>query len=509
MKTIMFLFAFLFIVCLKNNYAQNTWTRKADVRGPERWAAVGFSIGSKGYIGTGHNGNLTLVFRDFWEYDPSTNAWTQKADFGGKARAYATGFSIGSKGYIGTGGVSNRPNGIFNDFWEYDPATNAWTRKADFGGTARETAVGFSIDGKGYIGTGDSGNGFPFSDFWEYDPSKDAWTRKADFGGGARHGAVGFSIGTKGYVGLGGYHEDFWEYDPGMDTWTQKADFGGGVKYDVTGFSIGSKGYIGTGAYDPGIPSYDFWEYDPAADTWTRKADFGGKAREDAVGFSIGNKGYIGTGGSYPYASKDFWEYTPENTCLSPSGLMATRVEDTAAVVKWHLSGANISNVWLRFRTTNDTVWKIRKRDAATVNLRIHGLTPNTTYQWQVRCLCTEDTSGYIKGPDFTTTASFAVSSTTSAITSSKLPGDIHLQIMPNPNKGNFTIQLQLPAKTAITTLALYNNMGERVWQQDAGRIGGAVYKNVSLRDQLPAGVYMMVIQQNDVSLMQKIVINK
>ena len=24
-----------------------------------------------------------------------------------------------------------------NDFWEYDPATNAWTQKADFGGTAR------------------------------------------------------------------------------------------------------------------------------------------------------------------------------------------------------------------------------------------------------------------------------------------------------------------------------------------------------------------------------------
>ena len=26
---------------------------------------------------------------------------------------------------------------IKNDFWEYDPATNAWTQKADFGGTAR------------------------------------------------------------------------------------------------------------------------------------------------------------------------------------------------------------------------------------------------------------------------------------------------------------------------------------------------------------------------------------
>ena len=41
--------------------------------------------------------------KDFWEYDPIANTWTQKADFGGTARAVAVGFSIGSKGYIGTG----------------------------------------------------------------------------------------------------------------------------------------------------------------------------------------------------------------------------------------------------------------------------------------------------------------------------------------------------------------------------------------------------------------------
>ena len=64
--------------------------------------AVGFSIGSKGYIGTGLL-IVTFHFKDFWEYDPATNTWTQKADFGGTARTNAVGFSIGSKGYIGTG----------------------------------------------------------------------------------------------------------------------------------------------------------------------------------------------------------------------------------------------------------------------------------------------------------------------------------------------------------------------------------------------------------------------
>jgi N-acetylneuraminic acid mutarotase len=95
---------------------------------------------------------LGSIRKDFWEYDPATNAWTQKADFRGGARYGATGFSIGSKGYLGTGRDENLFP--FKDLWEYDPATNAWTQKADLGVEGRKWAVGFSIGSKGYIGTG-------------------------------------------------------------------------------------------------------------------------------------------------------------------------------------------------------------------------------------------------------------------------------------------------------------------------------------------------------------------
>ena len=40
------------------------------------------------------------------------------------------------------------------------------------------------------------------------------WVQKADFGGVARFTAVGFSIGSKGYVGTGSLQKDFWEYTP-------------------------------------------------------------------------------------------------------------------------------------------------------------------------------------------------------------------------------------------------------------------------------------------------------
>src|SRR5262245_32709354 len=94
-KTITLLFAILFVIGLATSHAQNAWTQKADFGGTPRLNAVGFSIGSKGYLGTGYD-NWGDYKKDFWEYDPVADAWTQRADFGGTARDGAVGFSIGS-----------------------------------------------------------------------------------------------------------------------------------------------------------------------------------------------------------------------------------------------------------------------------------------------------------------------------------------------------------------------------------------------------------------------------
>jgi N-acetylneuraminic acid mutarotase len=318
-KIYVFLAIVIFISQLTiNSSAQgpNTWTQKANFGGIPRLQAVGFSIGTKAYIGTGGIGGFV---NDFWEYDPSSNTWTQKASFPGTPRYGAVGFSIGTKGYIGTG--YDNTIGSRRDFWEYDPSSNTWTQKASFGGTARDEAVGFSIGTKGYIGTGEDTSGNFVNDFWEYDPSSNTWTQKANFGGTPREYAVGFSIGAYGYIGTGydntiGYQRDFWEYDPSVNIWTQKANFGGLPRVMAVGFSIGSQGYIGTGDGGFGVFLNDFWEYNPTSDMWTRKANFGGTARKEAVGFSIGSQGYIGTG--YDGSDRnDFWQYNP--SCNFPS----------------------------------------------------------------------------------------------------------------------------------------------------------------------------------------------
>lgn len=200
----------------------DVWTQKASL--PDsvgRSDAVGFSIGTKGYIGLGRKSlsEGSDYYKDFWEWDQATNEWTQKADFGGPARAYAVGFSIGNKGYAGTG--QNYEDSIrpyYKDFWEWDQATNSWTQKADLEGSERHRAAGFSIGNKGYIGIGFLGNIIYLDDFWEWNQQTNTWTQKANYRGNGFMGNVGLSIGDKGYIGFGyvhsGYKADFWEYAP-------------------------------------------------------------------------------------------------------------------------------------------------------------------------------------------------------------------------------------------------------------------------------------------------------
>lgn len=300
---------------------QGKGVQKSDFPGGKRSGATSFSIGTKLYLGLGSgNDFLNISPRDFWEWDKETNIWTRKADFPGNSSSGAVSFSIGNKGYIGTG-YNIKTEGFTNELWEYDPATNTWTEKASLPvSAARSGATGFSIGTKGYIGTGGDGTSY-FRDFWEWDQETNIWTKKADFGGTGRLGAVGFSIGNKGYIGTGfftdgvalfGYYQkDFWEWNQETNTWTKKADFGGIGRSGAVGFSIGNKGYIGTGANEPYYK--DFWAWDQETDIWTKKADLKGYSRVAAVGVSIGDKGYIGTGyGGNDISLQDFWEYEPE-----------------------------------------------------------------------------------------------------------------------------------------------------------------------------------------------------
>lgn len=263
--------------------------------------------------------------------------WTRLPDFQYGVRGGAVSVSIGEKAYMGLGVGAI----WYNDFWEFDPETNAWTQLARFPGQARQAAVAFALNGKIYAGTGVY-NRTAYKDFYEYNPASNTWTQKADYGGGYRYTAMSFTIGDKGYVGAGkdqGLYWgtfDFWEYNPTTDTWTQRADIGntenGYVRRSTgVGFSVAGQGYIGMGMQDYDTRRRDLLEYNPETNKWTRKADFpdfgiNGYGRWCPVSFTIGNKAFVGTGyfaNPYP-AYNDIWEYNPKTDTWTQRANVAT-----------------------------------------------------------------------------------------------------------------------------------------------------------------------------------------
>lgn len=485
MKKLLFSFTCLLTIqCI----AQNMWTQKADFGGRARAGAVSFSIGSKGFVGTGANGYDRR--QDFWEYDPSTDTWTQKADFGGPGTYSTVGFSIGTKGYIGTDG---------NEFWEYDPAANIWTRKADFPGEPRVHPTGFSIGDKGYIGTGDAGSVYviPKKDFWEYDPATNTWTQKADFGGEARTDATGFSIGTKGYIGTGtpdGFEDrgDFWEYDPATNTWTQKADFEGGRRKLATGFSIGTKGYLGLGiSADAGLSMPDFWEFDPTNNTWNQIAYFEGSTRTSAFGFSIGAKGYVGTGEGFDYL-KDFWEYAPANVLPVTLSRIKTYEKNSGVQIEWTTEQENNVDRYEVERSENGQQFsklesiKAKGNSNVVTNYNLfdaHPFPGKNFYR--------------IKIIDLSSKVTYSQVMKINIINS----GPAMITLYPNPVVGNTVVLRMNNLQKGNYQMLLTNEIGQRIAAKMIHHPGGSATQRIETSKIFPPGVYQLKFSGEKVNI--------
>jgi N-acetylneuraminic acid mutarotase len=318
------------------------WFKIADIP-DDRTKAFGFSIGSHGYVGGGW-GDAPYPFNslsDLWMYDTTFKLWVKRASLPGYTTQSTAAFVAGGKGYIATGkhSYTGPDTSLFDrllkDTWEYDPAADQWTKKADFPGGEREGAVGIGINGKGYVGLGSGllhlwGTTIPvmFSDWWEYDPATNKWTQKKSFPGGAREVAVGCAAGTFGYVGTGvnkagNLTNDWWQYDAAADSWTQKASLPGPARSSAVAFSsidlAGPKAYVSTGynnIVNPNSPWLkDLWRYDPATNQWVQSFNLP-YGRSEAACFVVNNIVYLGSGEDDfhidpvggPFSSK-FWGF--------------------------------------------------------------------------------------------------------------------------------------------------------------------------------------------------------
>lgn len=299
--------------------------KMSSIQGNGRSSAVGFAINDKGYVALGRD-SLSKQLNDCWEYDPANDSWTQKATFPGIARVKATAATVNGKAYVGLGfndsygssGPEYDYNSCLKDFWMFDPASDSWTRKADYPSYTTDACVSFVYNNNIYVGAGFDDHVFR-NEFWKYIPEEDKWVRLNNFPGPARAGAVICTNGSKVFFGTG-YRtineNDWWEYFPETDSWSLIGYMPDDGRENAVSFSINNRFYVSTGQYFHGSLTglhviSDILEYDANRKVWYKRGNLP-QARDNAIAFSINGMEYIGYGENETKVLNDFLSFDPE-----------------------------------------------------------------------------------------------------------------------------------------------------------------------------------------------------
>ena len=169
------------------------------------------------------------------------------------------------------------PDIFYRDWWEYDPCTGTWTRKADFPGTARDLPFRFVINDTIYVGGGRNLSTV-FSDVYAYDPQNDTWFQVANLPLPLQ-GVAGTSDSSHGYI-FGGLdagnntRAEVYRYDPQTNTWVQIGSFPAGGRFIPFLVHYNGKLYMGTGMNSANIRTSDFYSLDLATLNWQQLPNY-------------------------------------------------------------------------------------------------------------------------------------------------------------------------------------------------------------------------------------------
>ena len=275
------------------------WIQKASVGGVGRHRATGCATSHRGYIGLGHiNGTgQDISFKDWWEYDPASDTWTQKADFPVSTHGCVA-FVVDNCPVVGGGSA------LSTQFYKFNTATNTWGQIANCILPNPGDSQGFAVNNQGFV--------YQANQLAKYNPNTDSWSLCANAPVSFGNWTCSFVIEGSGFIKYG---NQLLEYKPLHNQWVPRASFPGNSTGGSSGFAIQQRGYVTSGYVGAlAVVTEQVWSFHPATNSWRREIDFPGTKRRFPVAWAIHDRGYIGTG-TNGINLNDFWQFNPiDNT---------------------------------------------------------------------------------------------------------------------------------------------------------------------------------------------------
>ncbi len=184
--------------------------------------------------------------------------------------------------------------------------------------------------------------------------------------------------------------------------------------------------------------------------------------------------------------------YNAQYSCDMPTGLTATSVTTTSALLSWTaISGGSSYN--LQYKVVGAGSWTTIF--SSTNSRLITGLTPNTHYVFQVQTICPSSVSVY-----GTTIGSFTTLVDHTGIANVDVNSDMN--IFPNPSTGKFTFSFTKVNKG--TQISVYNTIGQLVWYNNSEE--NTIIADLSNE---PSGMYYAKIKSGELEVVKMILIAK
>ena len=267
-----------------------------------------FSFDDLGYI-VGGNSN-SGERDDFYQYDPVSDAWSELDPFPGNARGYAIGDTWNNKAYFGFGYDGSF---LLNDLWVFDPSNMSWTELAPCPCSARIHPAMIAHNGKVFVGLGGGPTG-NLDDWWEYDIASNTWSQKVDFPSLPRHHPYQFGIDEYVYTGFGhgnGIFNNWFRYDIAAETWSEVATLPSEGRVAGTQFSYNGMGYVlsGDGEDHNSMETGEFWTYNPTLDSWEELPAHPLSSRWAPASFILSGEVYIINGTSFNQYVTEVYKY--------------------------------------------------------------------------------------------------------------------------------------------------------------------------------------------------------